>query len=423
MFSASVRHSTKSLVLCLSVLGVLASGCGKKEDSDDSKNKVNVLTSSETALVEAGERLIDPINFPIADQLFDAALTANPGNMKARFYKLLLKPMMNYKGMLNRVRPWFKDNGKEAELDRFIRTNQWLTRAKSPLRDFLLAPAGAPIKAAVDYQTFLLDQQKALNEMRVFTKQNRDANITLGMYTWLWAGKISERYNDSTFCKPVREGNDYYMNCPENLFEVQLGTPDLMAIQQYYAGVTLFMNFYTSYSIEGIEQVDKILSNKSLSTIEKANRVRGVKGFATYRQDSQLTLIEELGVDFAAASRWVIANQSSFCPGGKSQGIRKGYMLENGLCVLDPKKEEDSLQLMEKFLAGPQVVEWDNANGVKEKATVNYSVLWKSPIQDLKAHIPLEFNECGKGVRFADNTLGGILPDGDLERFIDKKCP
>lgn len=409
--------------MALSVLGVLASGCSKKEENEDTKNKVNVLTSSETALVEAGERLIDPINFPIADSLFDAALAASPGNVKARFYKTLLKPMMGYKGMLNRLRPWFKDNGKEAELDRFIRTNQWLTRAKSPLRDFLLAPAGAPIKSAVDYQTFLLDQQKALNEMRVFAKQNRDANITLGMYTWLWAGKISERYNDSSFCRPVRDGDDFYMNCPENLFEVQLAAPDLMAIQQYYAGMTLMTSIYTSYSVEGAETVDKILSNKALSMNEKADRVRGVKKFMTYRPDAQLGLIGEMGVDFASAARWVMANQNSFCPGGKAEGVRKGYLSENGFCVLDPKKEEDSLQLMEKFLVGPQVVEWDNGQGGKESVKVNYSVIWKSPIQDLKTHIPLEYNECGKGVRFADNTIGGILPDGDLNRFIDTKCP
>lgn len=423
MFHVTASRSAKGLILALSVLGVLASGCQKKDENEGDKNKVNVLTSSETALVEAGERLIDPVNFPIADSLFDAALAANPGNVKARFYKTLLKPMMNYKGIVNRVRPWFKDNGKEAELDRFVRTNQWLTRVKSPLRDFLLGAGGAPIKTVYDYQTFMLEQQKAMNDMRVFAKQNRDSGITLGMYTWLWAGKIGERYNDSSFCKPVREGDDYYMNCPENTLEIQIAAPDMMAIQQYYAGVSLFMNFYTSYSIEGAEQVDKILSNKSLSAIEKANRVRGVKNFMTYRPDAQLTLVEELGVDFIAATRWVMANQNSFCPGGKSQGIRKGYLSENGVCVLDPTQQEDSLRLMEQVLSGPRIHEWQDDLGNKQKLNLNVSVLWKSPIQDLKAHIPLEFNECGKGTRYADNTLGGILPDGDLVRVIDTKCP
>jgi hypothetical protein len=108
---------------------------------------------------------------------------------------------------------------------------------------------------------------------------------------------------------------------------------------------------------------------------------------------------------------------------GEQENARPGQLFSEGACVTDQTEAERFLNQMNQILAGPMEMDmFEPETNRTFKSDVNVSVLWKKPIQDLKTHIPTRFNECGQGIEFADETLEGILPNGDLKRVVDTRC-
>lgn len=426
--SKLILGSTVALSLILAACGEVQVLTRNEKETLEKNNrvveKINVQTASGDQLVQAAELLVDAVNFPLADELFTTALTINPNNKKAQFYKAFLKPQMLFKGYLHRLRPWARAQGREQSIDQFIRSNTLVTRVNSPLRDFLMANEGAPISSAKDMQTLLIDLQKAYNELRIWTKQNRSVKLSLVPNPYVFRSEMEKRVSE--MCRVSEKDGQYAMDCPASLREYQIEEPDMLAIQTYAAGMVLWMNFYTAYSLENAEQADKILKRAELTKEPIANTARAIKalpGFLTFRNDGLLRTTEELGADYIAAASWVIENQATLCPGGQQERVRKGHLAENGACVQNPIDAGNSLRFAEQVLAGPVQVAVEDPNTGRTRMTeINYSVLWKSPIQDLKFHIPTEYNECGKPTSVVDNTLGGLFPNGDFN-VTDTKCP
>jgi hypothetical protein len=99
-------------------------------------SKKQVFINSEMSskdLTEAGEQLITPTQFMVADKVFDMALAQDPNNFKALFYKQFLKSFIVNKGILTRVKPLVVKYGNLSEYEKSVKA-----LPDTPASDFYL---------------------------------------------------------------------------------------------------------------------------------------------------------------------------------------------------------------------------------------------------------------------------------------------
>ncbi len=158
-------------VLKISIALFLAVGltaCGQNErtrlnkdaaDGSQDKKQVEVSNTMDAeSLAEAGEQLVNPATFMLADKTFEMALAKDPENKKAQFYKTFLKRLLTLKGAGVRIRPWVRANGDIGTLE-----SQAQQFPNSPLKDFLYK-GKEDISTTTQVQDLLVEYRDALVE-------------------------------------------------------------------------------------------------------------------------------------------------------------------------------------------------------------------------------------------------------------------
>lgn len=409
--------------LLSAALALTLTACSKeKEKSAADQGELARIEANKnmeaSELTNAGEQLVTPYTWMLADKVFEMALAKNPMDKKAQAYRALLKPLMVYRGLAVRVKPFARQYGSIQKLEDSIQK-----LPKSPLRDFLL-DGKEDISNAKQIQDLLVLQREAFNDLRKFLKANTDMEIALNLNPYVWEEAIKEKQKDS--CKIIENSSsDVIVDCNyQDIAQTKIGSADVVATAQMAAGYVVFFDVYTSYSIEGMETILKQLENPSLTTAQRQNLLESVPTIGKLRKDSNLGRILDMGSDLAAATKWAMKYQDRLCPkGSENKQNRPGYAIDKGLCIENMDEVTRDLGLLEQGLKGVISLKKKDNTDTEVETKMNYRNFLAQPAQDLRRLAPSAYcTDSGTPSALRDPTLNGLYPMGDAARFTLEKC-
>lgn len=395
---------------------------------------VDPATMSAEELALAGEQLITPTTFMYADGVFDVALSKDPQNLRARFYKSFLKQFMVFKGVSYRLESY------RAKIDPGVEKKFAKERAdirEESLRDFLYSKnAGSPFVKDTDIQDLMVSYREGVNSFRVFLRKelsnSNSQEFIINLNPYLMTPFISER--ESQYCSS-RYIQHLAKNPDQKVFtchladsnKIKIAPADALVLSQYAAGWVLYLGLTTSHSWDGLGKLYRIQRHKKLTHSQGSEFLRQQENFGILRKDHRLGLMTELGSDLLAATKWVMANQTSLCPEGRAVSYQRyGHLFEQGICIEDEAKQKvnKDLSILEMALKGITGIEMDFAGDDKKVMAKVDAFAWaRNPIQDIKTLIPTEYNACDEATEHPDPTMGGIFVDPEHKPIPKGKLP
>jgi len=409
----------KTTLLATSLMFALTA-CSENHDTADKAKQIHVAAQMESdQLADAGEQLVSPYTFMLADKVFDMALAKDSANKKAQFYKSFLKRMMVFKGIAARIAPMM-NKGSQKQQDDYAK---WLREfPESPLKAFLVDGAG-DIGSYAQLMKVLGDYNMALNDFRKFLKTNATLELTLNLNPHIFEHEINEEAARSC---TVTQGpdNSFDVTCDTaQIAQKRLNAADLIALRQFVGGEMLYWSLYTAYDVTTIEKISNDESWKTMTAPEKLAYLKGLPSVATLNVNQALKLIPELGVDFSAAAKWAKQYQTTICPKGvEYPNQRRGFLFKDGLCINDASQFDKGIAMLDQVLGGvfSQPILNDQGQQV-DQIRVNLVGFLNAPPQDLKNILPASVDQDGKVLSWTDNTFGGLFPDGDITKIPHRK--
>src|SRR6185312_13816485 len=191
-----MKKAFSTLLLTTAVISQLtACSGGTKTETTAATQKVTITANKESMdasqLADAGEQLMGPYTWMLADQIFSMTLEKDPQNQKAQFYKAFLKPMMSFRGILTRIKPYARTYGDINKLEDNIKKFP-----ESPMKTFLL-DGKEDIKTIGDMQSLLVEQREGYSALRTFLKQNANLEMTIYLNPSVWQDEIQKQAYDS----------------------------------------------------------------------------------------------------------------------------------------------------------------------------------------------------------------------------------
>lgn len=429
-----MKTTLKNAAIATTVILALSACQGKKEEKapagglvvtvDDAKGGKGgvTVTKDEKAvkdgkgLADAGEQLVGPYTFMLADRVFDSALQIDPNNKKAQFYKSFLKRMMVFKGVLNRVRPISQERNTSAQLEANISSIP-----ESPAKEFLLDGL-QDIRTVSDVQDLVAQYQQALNDFRKFAKANMDTELTLNLNPHIFEKEIREQADESCVVTPIENGSVKVVCDYTKAAQKKINAADMLSLAQITSGEMVLWAMYNSYDLSTLEKIGSDETTKAQSPQQQLETLKSYSSIAKLRADQTLSLIPELGADFSAAIKWAFEYQSRLCPRGNNKVNRRGFLFSKGICMTKTSETDRSLALLDQALKGVvRMPVRDDAGIQVSTVNVNFVQFLTHPPEDLRSVLPSEINETGRVTRQgADKTLGGLFPDGDAEILSTK---
>lgn len=416
-------------VLIASAVLMTITACGVKDKTEkNADQKVTILadermTSDE--LANAGEQLVTPYTFMLADKVFTQALEKDPTNLKAQFYKSFLKRFMVFKGIAKRVSLIEKRTNSSDPADNRILIKNLSTMPNSALKQFLL-DGKEDINTVSEMQNLISDYESALADFYSFLRKNADAEISLNMNPYIFEQNIKSEWGKS--CVVVnQDAQNYKVECDaSDAATKKVNSADLMALRQIVGYESTLWAIYNSYSLEGFEKIAELAEKnaKELTADEKVKLIRKYENLGKLRSRARISIIKDNLVDMVAAARWVAQYQDRLCPKGENiENQRSGYLFSNGLCIALDAQRKMEIDKADKMLNGAVEGEsFTTVDGSKAAVVVDVMAWSRKAPADLKS-VLLPTNQnivCGEKLEFADKTMGGIYPNGDM---IDKLNP
>lgn len=410
----------KTTVLATSLILALTTACSTKKDASEEAQKIHANNQMKAdELTDAGEQLVSPYTFMLADKVFDMALEKDAANQKAQFYKLFIKRFMALKGIARRIAP-IVNQGSNAQKQDYAK---WVKEfPESPLKAFLL-DGPQDIDSYAKVTRVFADYSKALNDFRGYLKKNPSMELTLNLNPHIFEKEINEEYARSCSWK---QGPDHSVEVTcdaTGIAQKKLNSADLIALRQATGGEMLYWSLLTAYDLSTIEQLAKNENLKGQTPPEALAYYKSLPSIAKLNADHTLNLIPELGVDFSAAAKWVKQYQDRVCPKGAGvDNQRRGFLFRDGLCIENATEADKAIAMIDQVFGGvfSQPIKDENEQEIGQ-IRVNLVGFLKAPPQDLKNVLPEAVEQDGTVIRWSDNTFGGLFPDGDISKIPQKK--
>jgi hypothetical protein len=418
----SLNHKAVLQFLIQGIIAISMAACtlnertATRERRDAEKSKIivnNRMTAIE--LADAGEQLVTPYSFMLADKTFSMALEKDPTQQKALFYKEFLKQFMVFKGIMARLKPLLV---KGQSLDAYNTSIRNLPN--TPIKAFLLN--GQPdIHDEPSAQDFIAEYVLAINSFREFLIKNPELNFVINLNPYLYEEKIQEEWGKS--CKVIKTSEQsFQVEC--NASEVatkKVNSADLLVLRQIAAAQILSFSFYAAYSLEGVTEIKKIANFEELPYSEQVRIIKSHPQLGTLRNAQIMHLWVDIAQDFGAGLKRAQEIQNELCPNGFIQ--RPGFLFTNGLCLPNDEKSVNErgqiLAVIGQALQGTIPLDGLKADGSEYHTIMDPLAIAKKPIADLKTLIPDQERKCDQTIALPDPTLGGVFPRGDASDFIN----
>lgn len=424
------------------IAGMIAlSACTKNDKDGGTKGSASELinttsvaasgkSNSESAekLALTGEKMaLNPGGFIYADEIMDKALSLDPQNQRALFYKSILKPFMAQRGIWARITPWMNKQKTETQAD-FAR--QVATMPPSAVKTFLLD--GQPDIATVsDWQKHLTETRASILSARQILQDLKHSELAAN-FTIYNGGSNGDDNDVIARCSPkkVEEGLYEIPQCPyEYKVSLKLARPDFETLS---LGLSMLATGYTSiltaYSFEGLENIQaKLEVQKRRDGYTDINKtlaiLRSEPEFLKIRDAQALKDILSLGNEGLEAINYVLKHQPTLCKTGQqSANNRPGYLFAEGMC--QNAESSHMVMVMNAYLRGPVEIIKTVTSSQPSKTDssyiteINVGQILDNPIQDLKDILPTHV-EPKKGLVFPDESMGGLFPHHDASAFFN----
>lgn len=411
--------SLKSLKTIIAA-GLLAGLAACQPTSKLQKNDIVHITATDQTdasnLADAGEQLVSPQTFMLADRIFDTVLAKDPINQKALFYKAFLKRFMALKGVYTRIRPLWVKYGGVKDFDHNL-----TQIATSPLKTFLTdGNPEAPTEETI--LKILTDYRNGADEFRRFVKKNPDFNMTVNLNPYVWSSRIDQNIQDS--CQTQEKNGGWEISCDiVNSQQAKMNVADIMALGQEAAGEVLWLTLYTGYNMQGVAQVAHNQDQgMNMTPKDVIAFLSSQKDFGKLRADHSFALLPELGSDFSAAVKWMLKYQAQVCPQGADTTLnRPGYVFNTGFCY--SAYDQQNMAVLDAVLAGVTRMNLARMDGTSVDTRIDAMAIARHPIQDLRTLTPTTYDACGQPTSILDNTLGGIFVDHNADQFVLQQDP
>lgn len=412
------------LIICAQLMG-----CSREDQKPVLHNSINVAgilgdkslspSSQGEQLARAAEQLLTMQGFVYANSTADLALAADPNNVRAKFVKAILAPIMAQQGLYARLEPLASlDPKSRNEFDRGMAQAE-VNFPNSTIKSFFYE--GSPdIKTEEDVQAYLDSVTEGFAAIRKFARQNKGRTLTI-MASDSFGQMLTQRWAEACALNEVSPWN-YQFVCPSpvHMFEVSLERGDFEVMQQAAAGYELYFSLMNSYDLTGSIQVALDHRNDPVKASAQdllAELLRHEK-FGSLRASNGLKHIKEMGIDAVAGMRWVLANRDTLCPLGKNDARNRiGALVNRGICVDEQSAIDSSRALIQanRILGGQTVpVSFVSSNGATYSTEILPLAALEAPLANLRSLTPLTWNKCNQVAQVADLTLAGIFPKSDV---------
>lgn len=391
-----------------------------QQNPDEIQVAVDEKTVVDAAeLADAAEQLVGPYTFMLADRVFDSALAADPNNKKAQFYKSFLKRFMVFRGIAKRIRPITRAQGNLTELDR-----QTAEFPNSPLKNFLV-DGKEDIKNVSQVIDVIADYKNAINDFRKFTKTNLSLELTLNLNPHIFQQEITRRASESCAVSEIPD-KSFRVTCDyQSISQKKINSADMVVLSQMAGGELLMWSFYTAYDLTTLTKLSKDYEYQAKSPQEQLAYLKSLPSIAKLRNDQTLSMIPEIGADISGAIKWAVKYQNDLCRNGQDSAIanRPGFLINRGVCIENISETKNSLVQLDQILRGTINIPTHNDQGeVISNTRMDLMAFLKNPPKDLKQLLPTAVNDENYVTEFGpDKTLGGLLPDGNADKFATKQ--
>ncbi len=394
------------------------------EDKNNDKTTVVVNQNMQAnELADAAEQLLSPVTFMLSYKTALMALEKDPSNLKAQFYSKLLKRFEVFRGYYNMILPLAPNEKVKAGL-----VQSFNNMPESPIKRFYGDKPFMLVNSAVDVQTLLDSYYAAINEFRVFLKDNQNSEMVINLNPFVFSNAIKENLQNS--CVYAEQGSQFSVICDSSEVAIKkMNIADFIALRQMVSAELIY-SIANSYSLNGLDQFrDPQLSEQfsNLSTEQKVKKLFSNSEFGKLREQNSMKIIKQIGSDLGSAVKWAMKYQNQLCPNPDQLLTvqRKGYLFTGGFCI-SKENQSSTEQLLETFdqaLAGEvTTVDLEIADGSKKSFNVNMFAFFEKPAPNLRIVAPLKYNECGKVSEINDKTFYGTFIDANADLLLVKKC-
>jgi hypothetical protein len=416
------------VAFALTLAGCSGSGDADKKavvDTNAIANSSKLTTAEKAAeMADAGEQLMSAQGFLYAEQIFDVALSYDSQNQKAGFYKRLLAFIMTDQGIIKRL----EKVSSRTESSRISYQKMIWGFSKTPesnLTKFLLKDGGAAIETESDIQGYFESKVLALENLRQWLRQNKQASFKLNGTDSMLEG-LGKRMVEE--CATVEnEQGIYEINCKNweermrNSTSILVNGADLEAIQHMVAGLEVLFTMYVSYDFSGAMDAAMQPGFATMGSSDQLNVLLKNPSFGTLRKDSQLSKISEMGADAIAGARWLKANQAAVCKNPIKKFNRPGFLFNQGFCMQEKPDQapfEEIAQAASNLFRGGKISKtFELKTGYYQTDYAPLAAL-VNPIKDIR-QLGLRENGCGQLIPQGDPTIAGMFPAGDGLKVLE----
>ena len=369
-------------------------------------------------LSDVAEQLVTPYTFMYAQVIFDLALEKDPHQVKALFYKSLLKRYMIFKGILTRIRPLVESLGNIKLFDEKIKNTP-----ETPLKQFLL-DGQTDLTTTYAAQSFLVEYVRAVNYFREYLIMNPELNTNIQLNRGFFDNHIQQFWGKS--CHLISETeftSKLKFECNADDISIKkVNTADLLVLRQEAAAEILALSPITSYSLADADQLYKNKNFDKLPYETQIQLIRSKPQFATLRADHTLGLWPTLAQDFESAYQMAKEIQSELCPKGflSTQTQRPENLFSKGICFSKDSESERQkvLSSIDFALKGSMPFDILLTDKTPYHTDLDPLALSRQPINDLKLLIPNVEPKCKQVNILRDPTVKGFFPHGDAVTIL-----
>lgn len=411
----------KTIILIAFSLSIFVTGCQPNETTiekiiekpnDEKVDKLIEVNDAMTdeELADSGEQLLTFYTFPLAEKAFKMALLKNPNNIKAQFYtEGFLKIHTVNKGILNRIKPFIRKQGRLKDLEKMISELPNVAARK------YLLDGTEDIKNMNDIQNYLFEVQNNWNNFRKWLIANYDKSLTLNLDPmWLL---INSGIEGKHSCSMIDEESGKAICNYNTVFQKKLSPVDMMGLRQMVGGIVLMYTMYTSYNFDGTERLSQIDPHNKFTPQQSYQYLVDINpSYLALRQKNMMKEVLNIGSDLTESAKYALKHQQDLCP--KGLGLtrqRVGFLFHDGICLQD---KNNGLEILETALKGPTKALLTNSHGAEIETRVDYLAWFRNPIADLKTIGPAEYDSCGRVKKLLDKTVGGIFVDKNGDDFM-----
>lgn len=358
-------------------------------------------------LADDGEEKLTFASMNEAWGLFSEALQVNPENHRAAFWREVLKPILEMKGILARVRPLYlkQQNG----LDRYAAILKDLERDAD--KDYFLFMTNGPNDIDTDekYLDWTDRLIVSLDTLRIYLRENKDRTLSLRAPVKAMSA-ANKKKNDK--CAALTIMNNKFGGCPETgMLNFKINRADIQVLQYVVSAEMLQLSMIYAYKINPIVMFENSMSRRNFK--EKLEWVlQGYDGSLLAR--NHLALGASVLPDWIVAQKYIVQNQAELCKSGKKDNSenRPGYLISGGICFGYPDggAEKKTLDLMEMITLGKpvQVEQKFLANTV----TIRPLKLFSEPPKTASKYLPTSYSDAGEALTFDDFNFTPYFESG-----------